>query len=234
MVPLGVDTGRYWPARRRTSSRAGPVRILCVARLAEQKGHHVLLAAVDELRRAGVAFHLRLVGDGPLRASLEDEVRKRNLGVHVAFEGARSEAEVRALYEEADVFVLTSFAEGMPVSIMEAMAMGIACVATHVGGTPELIRGGVDGLLVPPADVAAAAHALTLLASDEGLRARLGAAGRRRVLAAYEFDSRLEQLAEMFRTRVFDVGAAGAVDARGTATPRRAATAAGRPSARWT
>ena len=202
-TPLGVDTQRYHPRTRRTRNTHDTLQLLCVARLAEQKGHHVLLAAVDELRRAGLEFHLRLVGDGPLRPSLEAAVRARRLGAHVSFEGACSEQRVRTLYDAADMFVLTSFAEGMPVSLMEAMAMGIPCVATHVGGTAELIRDGIDGVLVPPADPSAVAQALARLAGNEGLRRHFGAAGRRRVLETYEFGACVDQLVRVFRARVF-------------------------------
>jgi glycosyltransferase involved in cell wall biosynthesis len=204
VVRLGVDTRRYRPARR--APRAGPgapLNVLCVARLSEQKGHHILIAAAEALHRGGVDFHLHLVGDGPLRTSLESEVRRRGLETRVVFRGARNEQEVLELYAQADVFALTSFAEGVPVSLMEAMAMGIPCVATQVSGTPELIRNGIDGLLIPPADAAAAAEALARLAGDPALRARLGTAGRQRVRAEYDFEVRVDHLADVLRARGF-------------------------------
>ncbi len=200
VAPLGVDTRFFTP---------GPVRpapdvfeILCVARLVTSKGQHIVLAAVDRLVKAKRSVRLRLVGGGPDRESLEREVVDRGLGTQVIFEGSVNHDRIREFYGAADAFVLASFNEGVPVVLMEAMASGIACIATSVGGTPELIRNEVDGILVPPSDDRALACAIERLIDDPELCSRLGAAGRRRVIEEYNLDRSAARLAQIFASRV--------------------------------
>ena len=102
----------------------------------------------------------------------------------------------------ADAFCLPSFAEGLPVVLMEAMAMEIPCVATHIAGIPELIRDGEDGLLVPPSDVDALVKALARLMDDGELRRRMGKSGRARVVEHYDLRRNVERLAAIFAERV--------------------------------
>jgi glycosyltransferase involved in cell wall biosynthesis len=184
---LGVDPEIYTP----TPFRNNPAtfEIISVGRLAPVKGLHVLIAAVDALVREGRPVRLRLVGDGGDRASLENEVARRGLSAHVIFEGWQNPDQVRALYAQADVFALASFAEGIPVVLMEAMAMELPCVATWITGIPELIRDEVDGLLVPPASEATLASALARLIDDPGLRQRLGKSARQRIMEHYNLTS---------------------------------------------
>lgn len=198
--PLGVNPARFAPRRFRED--ASPFEIVCVARLAPVKAQHVLVAAVDQLVREGRDVRLRLVGDGPLRQSLEHEARERGIESHVSFEGWLGEDEVRRVLAGSDVFALASFAEGVPVVLMEAMAMEIPCVATFVNGVPELIRHERDGLLVAPSDADALARAIARLMDDAELRRRLGAAGRRRVMEQYDLASNTGRLAEIFRRRL--------------------------------
>ena len=202
VVPLGVDTAQY-ALRAAPGERNGrPAELLCVARLAPVKGQLVLLDAVARLRAAGHDVRLRLVGDGPYRPALERAARERGVQDVVVFEGWRTQAEVRALYRSADVFVLPSFAEGVPVVLMEAMALGVPCVATSVNGVPELIRDGRDGLLAPPADADALATAVQRLLADPTLAADLAVSGRLRVLDAYDLDTNVARLAAVFRHRL--------------------------------
>jgi glycosyltransferase involved in cell wall biosynthesis len=120
----------------------------------------------------------------------------------VIFEGMLNHDQVRELYRRADLFVLPSFEEGLPVVLMEAMSMQVACVATHVAGIPELIRHGLDGLLVAPSDTAGLAQAILELIRDPELRRRLGASARARVLECYRLDRSVATLAEIFRRRL--------------------------------
>jgi glycosyltransferase involved in cell wall biosynthesis len=122
--------------------------------------------------------------------------------IPVLFEGAKSNYEIRRLLDRADVFALASFAEGVPVALMEAMAMEVPCVSTYVAGIPELIRDGLDGLLVPASSVEAMASALGWLLDDLLLRRKLGAAGRRRVEEDYNLAQNVHSLATMFRELV--------------------------------
>lgn len=198
--PLGVDPGAFAP--RPFRAHPDPFVILCVGRLTPAKGQHILLQAVERLARDGRHVELRLVGDGPDRPSLEQEVRERGLSERVLFTGAVDQDRIRELYADADVFALASFAEGIPVVLMEAMAMTIPCVTTFITGIPELIRDGVDGLLVAPSDDEGLAQAIARLMDDAELRRRLGTAGRQRVLEKYDLDRNTERLAAVFQRRL--------------------------------
>jgi colanic acid/amylovoran biosynthesis glycosyltransferase len=117
----------------------------------------------------------------------------------VIFEGWQNPAGVFALYQHTDIFALASFAEGIPVVLMEAMAMEIPCVATWVTGIPELIRNDVDGLLVVPSSEEQLAAALARLLDDPQLRERLGKSARKRVLDDFDLNRNTAQLAQIFR-----------------------------------
>jgi glycosyltransferase involved in cell wall biosynthesis len=202
LTPLGVNLAVFIPQPFRP--RPSPFTILCVGRLVPAKGQHILLAAVERLVKAGRQVRLCLVGDGPDRARLEEKVRVQGLEPYVAFAGAVNQDRIRALYAEADVFALASFAEGIPVVLMEAMAMSIPCVTTYITGIPELIRDGIDGLLVPPSDDAALAEAIGRLMDDPALRQRLGESGRGRVQDKYDLNRNTAALAALFRRRLQD------------------------------
>jgi colanic acid/amylovoran biosynthesis glycosyltransferase len=200
LAPLGVDPQVFTPRSFRSASE--PFELLCVGRLVAAKGQHVLLDAVHRMVSRGVHIRLRLVGDGPERTCLEQEAARRALHPHVIFEGSVNQDRIREFYNAADAFVLASFAEGVPVVLMEAMAMEIPCVATYVAGIPQLIRDDVDGLLVPPADVHALTTAIERLTGDPALCRRLGAAGRARVSERYNLELNVVRLAKIFSARL--------------------------------
>ncbi len=200
LARLGVDTAQFSPRPLRTSPET--FQILCVGRLVSTKGQRILIEAIAQLQHAGHKLQLQLVGDGPDRADLEALVRERNLSATVAFAGAVNQENIRAYYQAADVFALASFAEGIPVVLMEAMAMEIPCVATRINGIPELIEDGVDGLLVAPSDVDGMATAIKRLMSSAELRQSLGTAGRRRVQREYELSKSADRLADVFQRRL--------------------------------
>ena len=202
---LGVDTALYTPRPHRDSPDV--FELICVGRLAPVKAQHVLLGALAHLAREGYRVLLRLVGDGPDRSSLEARAAELGIQASVVFEGWRNQDSVRTLYTQADVFVLASFAEGIPVVLMEAMAMEIPCVATWVAGIPELIADGVQGLLVAPSDEEGLARAIARLLDEPELRRRLGRAGRERVLEQYDLDTNFSRLAGIFRRRLAGAGA---------------------------
>jgi len=200
VIPLGVDPVRFPP--RPDPGGAEPFEILCLGRLVPAKGQHVLLAAAARLNSEGRRILVRFVGDGPDRRALEYETRRRGLNPCVRFEGAVNQDRIGEFYHRAGIFVLPSFAEGIPVVLMEAMAMEIPCVTTFVNGIPELIRDGSDGLLVPPSDDIALAAAIGRLMDDRTLRKRLGASARKRVVERYNLARNVERLADMFRRRI--------------------------------
>jgi glycosyltransferase involved in cell wall biosynthesis len=166
------------------------------------KGLPLLINAVDRLVRQGRSMHLRLVGDGPDRQDLESTIVTRGLEGHVTLEGNCNQDRVQAFYRETDLFVLASFAEGIPVVLMEAMAMELPCVATWITGIPELIRHGIDGWLVPPADEEQLADAIAKLMDDPELRRKLGRSARIRVQEKYDLERNTERLAEIYRRRL--------------------------------
>jgi colanic acid/amylovoran biosynthesis glycosyltransferase len=194
---LGVDPALYTP--RPFRENPSPFEILFVGRLVPVKGLFILVAAVDRLVRQGRSIHLRIAGDGPDRAGLERNVAERGLNSHVIFEGWQNSDSVRALYRAADLFVLPSFAEGIPVVLMEAMAMEIPCVATRITGIPELIRDQVDGLLVTPSSAEELAAAMARLMDDPKLRRGLGTSARQRILENYDLQGNTGQLGSIFR-----------------------------------
>jgi glycosyltransferase involved in cell wall biosynthesis len=175
--PVGV------PARANDVGPTPAVRILFMGRLGERKGVYELLAACADLAsaRSGRTFTLTLLGDGEV-----EQVRAK--AAELGLEGSLdlrawvSEAERDALLGQAQVFALPSKAEGLPMALLEAMAHGMACVTSPVGGIPELVRDGRNGLLVPPGDPKALAAALRSLVDDPALRRRLGQAAREDVL----------------------------------------------------
>jgi glycosyltransferase involved in cell wall biosynthesis len=193
----GVDPTLYAP--RSFRDNPCPFEILFVGRLVPVKGLFILIAALDRLVREGRQVRLHFAGDGPDRAGLARDVADRGLNQHVVFEGWQNPDGVRALYQQADIFVLPSFAEGIPVVLMEAMAMEIPCVTTRITGIPELIRDQVDGFLVTPSSDEELAAAIARLMDDSKLRRELGRSARQRVLENYDLRNNNAQLGSIFR-----------------------------------
>ncbi|HMN91991.1 MAG TPA: glycosyltransferase family 4 protein [Hydrogenophaga sp.] len=164
-------------------------RLVCVGRLCEQKGQLILLEAVRQIRDRGIDFELVLAGDGEMRAEVEQLIEQHRLQDMVRITGWIDSEQVRQELQAARAMVLPSFAEGLPVVIMEAMALERPVVSTTVAGIPELVRQGVDGWLVAPGDADALTDALVqvLNADAEALRA-MGREGRRRVTARHDVD----------------------------------------------
>lgn len=202
VTPLGVDPEIFRPAPFRADFDV--FEVICVGRLVPAKGQRVLIEAVAKLAAEGRAIRLRLVGNGPDRASLEEAVYSLGSASVVIFEGAVNQDRIRSLYREAHIFALASFAEGIPVVLMEAMAMEIPCVTTWITGIPELIRDGIDGLLVAPSDEFSLAEAIARLMDDADLRKRIGAAGRARVIEKYNLRKNVAILAGVFREHLAD------------------------------
>jgi glycosyltransferase involved in cell wall biosynthesis len=191
VVRCGIDpTAMPLPA----PSNAGPVTFICVGRLSSEKGHRGLFEAfaVAQTRIAGSQLHL--VGDGPLRAELGALAGELGIDDAVHFHGALSERETLARIAAADILVLASFMEGLPLVLMEALALGKPVVSSGVAGIPELVRDGANGLLVPPSQWHAFAEAMVTLALSPELRQRLGAAGKAEVLEHFAIDRAVQPL----------------------------------------
>lgn len=189
----------------RTNPAPDVPHILFVGRLVEMKGVCYLLAALGLLRDAGYRFRCTVAGAGPLRGRLEAQSRTLGLEPLVRFVGPQPYERLPGLFASADIFALPSVrtrsgsAEGIPVALMEALASGLAAVASDMTGVPELVIHERTGLLISPGDSGALAAALARLIADPALRARLGWAGRQLVEAAFDCRREAMRLAALFR-----------------------------------
>lgn len=178
-------------------------RMLCIGRLSKEKGQLLLLDAMSHLAYEGINFELVLAGDGEMRDELESLIVKHNLQGKVRITGWISSAQVREEILAARALVQPSFAEGLPVVLMEAMALRRPVLTTYVGGIPELIRTGEDGWLFPAGDVKALASTLKeFLATPVEVLQGMGDAGHKRVLERHSIDFEAEKLAKLFNSAI--------------------------------
>ena len=189
---------------------AGPIspisavrRLVCVGRLCEQKGQLLLVQAAARLSAKDVEFKLVLAGGGELRADIEALVARLKLQAYVRITGWISGEQVRKEILAARALVLPSFAEGLPVVLMEAMALRRPVISTFVAGIPELVFPGEHGWLVPAGDVEALASAMqACLDAPTDTLAHMGEAARRRVLVRHNVDTEVAKLAKLFQGAV--------------------------------
>lgn len=197
LVRCGLDTDFLGAAPPRIVPKS---RLVAVGRLSEQKGHLVLLQALALLAGEGEPFKLTVAGDGPLRPQLERTIRELGLEEHVELAGWMSNAEVRRAIRDARALVLPSFAEGLPVVLMEALALGRPVIATYVAGIPELVAERDCGWLVPAGNAERLAGVIRqcLHAPDSVIWA-MGAAGREHVLEQHDIARECRKLADLFK-----------------------------------
>jgi colanic acid/amylovoran biosynthesis glycosyltransferase len=200
VAPLGIDISGWQPATFR--EHPAPFELISVGRLADVKGYPLLLEAVALLAAEGRDVRLRLVGDGPDSLQLQELAGQLGIAGKVVFEGWKSQEELRYLYAGSDLCVLSSFSEGVPVVLMEAMATGVPCVAPRITGIPELIRDGVEGLLVTPANVADLAAAIGSLMDNPELRRQMAARSRERIADQYELRQNVLRLSKLFSRKI--------------------------------
>jgi glycosyltransferase involved in cell wall biosynthesis len=200
VIPCGVDPRMF--ERRPPRRPDGSFTILCVAGLRDYKGHRWLLEACALLRSRGVPLRCVLVGDGPERQAIERQVATLGLREHVTLLGNQPQDRIRALLERSDAVVLSSVVtpggmmDGIPVALMEAMAMGVPVVSTRVSGIPELVEDGHTGLLAPEKDAPALGAAMERLYREPELARRLGAAGRAHVLERFDLRENVARLCD--------------------------------------
>ncbi len=196
IVPCGVEKEFYAGAVREAPAEA---RFVCVGRLCEQKGQLTLIEAAAEVKRRGGKFHLTLVGDGAMRGDIEAAVAANGLEADVTLAGWKTPAEVRAEIEASRAFILPSYAEGLPVSIMEAMVLERPVISTFVAGIPELVIPGETGWLAPAADARRLADAMmaAIAASPDRIR-DMGRAGRDRAIERHDIDRSARILKSLF------------------------------------
>lgn len=198
VVHMGVPVTEFKPPTRPRSTAEEEREILYIGRLVPEKGQAVLLEAVAGLVRRGHPLRLTIAGEGPTRASLEELAAELGIAPRVTFLGAVGQDRLRELYEAATIFCLPSFAEGVPVVLMEAMAMGVPVVSTQIAGIPELIEHGRGGLLAAPGSAPDLSGCLERLLAEPGLSGRVASEGRRKVEAEFDVERSAERLLEIF------------------------------------
>jgi len=200
VVHCGIEPQHYDTARPLPTTR--PVTLVNIGRFSEQKGQLLLIEAMAEVAKRGVDARLVLVGDGELRRPIERAISLAGIGDRVTLTGWLDETGVRRALESAHALVLPSFAEGLPMVVMEAMVTARPVIATWIAGVPELVQDGRNGWMVPAGDAGALVEAITELAtaSDDKLR-RMGTTGRARVLMRHNIDVEAGKLAVLFAQR---------------------------------
>ncbi len=224
IIPNGVDLSRFSASTPPCTLRndfgipASAFLIGVVARLEPEKGHRFLVEAMPGVVEVAPNAWLAIVGEG----SLADELRARAAGLpapardRVVFTGRRD--DISAVTADLDVAVLPSLREAQGISILEAMARRKPVVASRVGGVPEVITDGVDGLLVPPADPQALVGAITRLAAGEGLRRRIAEAGYQTVKERFSIDSMVRRVEEVYDEELTRSGALARIAAGGASS----------------
>jgi len=177
VVPTGVDCSNF--VHRPYRALSSTVSVLSVGSLLEKKGHRFLIDAMSMLIADGVNVHCQIIGEGPERNRLQQQIEHRGIGDQVSLLGSQDRASVNTLLEQADIFVLASVdasdksADGIPVALMEAMAVGVPVISTRLRAIPELVIDGKTGLLCEPGSAPDIAACIERLIDDEALHARL-------------------------------------------------------------
>lgn len=179
-------------------SQLATSEFVCIGRLCEQKGHLLLIEAAKYLAEEGLDFSLTLVGDGPMRADVEQMIARHGLQDRIRITGWMSSAAVHQQIRQARAMVLPSFAEGLPVAVMEALALGRPVITTYVGGIPELVEPGVNGWLIPPGSVASLVDAMrSALEQPDEILMQMGQAGAERVNREHNIVTEATRLATL-------------------------------------
>lgn len=204
VIPNGIDvrgimsrqspSGRH-AARASLGAGQGPL-LVHIGRLSDVKGQLYLIRAMPAVLKEFPQARLVIAGEGRMQAALEAEIGR--LGLHARVSLRREIKDTGELLDAADIFVMPSLAEGLGLSLMEAMACGCAVIGSNVGGIVSLIKDGETGILVRPADPEAIAQAVIRLASDSALRSRLGDAARRSISEGFSQDAMVEKTLEVY------------------------------------
>lgn len=198
----GVPTARFAPSekqgvalRARLGINPDEFLLVCAARLAEAKGLDILLQAVSRVRKKGIRCKCVILGAGPLKDKLLQQNESLGLSGSVFFEGYHE--DIRPYLQSASAFILTSYLEGLPLSVLEAMACGLPCIVTNVGGSAEAVLDHVVGLVIPPGSVDAAEDAISYLSTHPEERARMGSLARKRACQEFDIEDRMNRLREV-------------------------------------
>lgn len=204
VVHCGVDPDQFKPAERKPLNQR--LRLICVGTFEEVKGHKYLVEACGILRDKGIPFECRLIGEGPLTESIRKQVQQAGLTESVSFLGGQPRPKVLELMSCSDVVILPSVLtpqgkrEGIPVALMEGMAVGLPAISSRLSGIPELIQDGVSGILTEPRNSKDLAQAIERLACDQALRFQMGAAARRRIEEEFDLKANVRQLIRLLES----------------------------------
>jgi glycosyltransferase involved in cell wall biosynthesis len=199
MVPNAIDARPFLQQRRAPAAPGAPLRLVHIGRLVKTKGVFDMLEGLALARGQGVAAHLVIAGDGPELPALEQAVRDLSLEGQVEFPGPVFGERKAALLGAADVLLFPTYhKEGLPYALLEGMAAGLVPVVTRVAAIPDVVTAGVHGLFVPAQDPKAIARALAML-TDRTLLARMSAACRERIAAAYSIERLADDFTALYR-----------------------------------
>lgn len=187
VIHCGIDPTKF--QKKSMQPLSNSFNIICVARLEYIKGHQYLIEACALLKAQNVDFNCQLIGDGELHSQIQEQINRLSLTDTVRILGFQPHQQVLEFMVQADVLVLPSISEGIPVAAMEAMATGLPVIATSVTGVPELVKNGVTGLLVPSQNSEALFEALLKLYNSRQLRQSMGKAGQEKVIDEFNLQS---------------------------------------------
>jgi glycosyltransferase involved in cell wall biosynthesis len=206
VVPYGINTRTGPWSEIQLLSMNKPLRLLNVARLDPVKAQDILINACAILRRKGIDFYCRIVGDGPKRIELEELIREFDLESHIELMGSRYQDEVIQLYDWSQVVVLSSLSEGTPMTVVEAMAKARPVVAPNITGIPEMVKDGLTGFLFEKGSYEDLADRITRLFETPELMERMGREGRKRALQIFDLERNAKNLMSVFNRELPAVG----------------------------
>jgi len=200
VIHCGVDPDAHGASK---SSACEKLRLLAVGRMVAIKGYHVLLRSCRALSDRNIRWRLTMIGDGPMRNQLEVLAGELGIADYVEFTGPVGQDDIARYFDGADVMVVSSFMEGVPVVLMEAMAKGLAVIATNVGGIGELVDHGHCGWLIPTGDEGALTEAMAA-AADGKRRRQYGANGRAKIIQEFSIKQVADQMCLVFSKYVLE------------------------------
>lgn len=197
VIHLGVDIKKFAPVDKDATVKKR-VDLLNVARLEKLKNIPFLISICKELKEKKYDFNCIVVGEGHERVNLEKQITKLGLEDCIHLVGKKSQEKIVTIYQNADIFIMTSISEGIPVAAMEAMASGLPVVAPRIKGIPELVIDGHTGLLFSAGNLEQATDAIAKLIQDADLRAQFGIRGREKIISDFNIHANVAQLAKLY------------------------------------
>lgn len=198
VVHCGVDPSLFQPSPKESDEKI----ILSVGSLRWQKAHSFLIEACRILKEKSIQFRCIIVGEGPERSKLEQLICQYGLNNFVELKGAVFQEEIQSYYSQADMFVLPSISEGIPVSLMEAMSKEVPVITTRITGIPELVEHMKTGLLVSPKDAKQLSDAISILINSDKLREKLSKAGREKIMQDFNIRKNILELKSLYESNI--------------------------------